>query len=288
MTLYRVGLASMAACAGVWAGSVGAQTIDFGQRLPNSSFVTPPGLDSSVPLTVQSVGSPADVSTLSNTAGLGQYIVYVNGESDLLLQQIRRVEPGAFRRSYNDRQVIQAGRFLTLANAQERVTELENRGILAEVANLGNVSNPSVGGTSGGISSSVGGATIPSTFPGTLSGTLSPSSITPIPLDTAPLPVNTTLDFAAPNPNPSAFSPNLVFGQNQAYYVAIPSRPGDLATLANQLAATGINPSLILARAARRGAFIALGPYSDRLSAEVMVASLKGAGFGNARVYYGY
>lgn len=276
--LYRIGWASLTALAGIWAGSAAAQTIDFGQRLPSSSsFATPGGFDSSVPLTVQTIGSPANFSSLSSSPGLGQYIVYVNGDSDLLLQQIRRIEPGAFRRNYDNRQVIQAGRFLNLVNAQERVSELENRGILSEIADLGATSNA------------------PSSVPSSsIGGTTSPASIVSIPLDTAPLPVNTTLDFAAPNVSAvSPFSsntlaPNLMFGQNPAYYVAIPSKPGKLADLTAQLSATGINPTLILARASRRGAFIALGPYSDRLSAEVMVANLKNAGFGNARVYYGY
>jgi len=268
-SLYRIGWAGVVALAGVWSGSAAAQTIDFGQRLPSSS---------GIPLVVQNVGAPADLATLNSSAGLGQYIVYVNGDSNLLLQQVRRIEPGAFRRSYDNRQVIQAGRFLTLANAQERVTELENRGILSEIANLSTATDPA------------GSSAV---------GTISPSPITPIPLETAPLSLNTntTLDFAAPNIGSGAevgtFAQNLAFTQssayqNPAYYVAIPSRPGELANLSTQLTATGLNPSLILARASRRGAFIAVGPYSDRLSAEVMVASIKNAGFKNARVYFGY
>ncbi|MEY2976560.1 MAG: hypothetical protein RLZZ435_697 [Cyanobacteriota bacterium] len=263
---YRFGWVSLVTLAGLWAGAAAAQTsIDFGQRLPSSSSVSNPptlnSLDSSVPLTVQSLGTP----------GLGQYVVYVNGESDLLLQQVRRVEPGAFRRSYNNRQVIQAGRFLALNNAQERVTELENRGILSEIVTL-EAAAPIASGVTPGTN--IGGT-----------GTLNP-----IALDTAPLPINTTLDFAAPSIDSdlNLISPDLAFGQSEAYYVAIPSRPGELANLSEQLSAAGINSSSIVAKSARRGAFIAVGPYSDRLSAEVMVANIKAAGFRNARVYYGY
>ena len=273
---YRFGWVSIVALAGLWAGAATAQTsINFGQRLPGSSnFANPPALnslDSPVPLTVQSLGTPADLSTLGVSPGLGQYIVYVNGDSDLLLQQVRRIEPGAFRRSYNNRQVIQAGRFLAFNNAQERVTELENRGILSEIVTL-EAAAPIVSSVTPG--SSIGGT----------------STLSPIALDTAPLPINTTLDFSAPSidSNLNLLSPDLAFGQSQAYYVAIPSRPGELADLSAQLAAVGINSSNIVAKSARRGAFIAVGPYSDRLSAEVMVANIKEAGFGNARVYYGY
>ncbi|MGA0198113.1 MAG: hypothetical protein ACO3NK_03160, partial [Prochlorotrichaceae cyanobacterium] len=115
-------------------------------------------------------------------------------------------------------------------------------------------------------------------------------TLNPIALDTAPLPINTTLDFAAPSIDSdlNLISPDLAFGQSEAYYVAIPSRPGELANLSEQLSAAGINSSSIVAKSARRGAFIAVGPYSDRLSAEVMVANIKAAGFRNARVYYGY
>jgi hypothetical protein len=268
-SLYRMGWASVAALAGIWAGSVTAQTIDFGQTLPS--------VNSAVPLVVQNVGAPADLGTLNNSAGLGQYVVYVNGDSNLLLQQVRRVEPGAFRRSYNNRQVIQAGRFATLAGAEERVTELENRGILSEIATLNATASPT---TPTPVGSATGGST-------------TVGNLTAIPLDTAPV---TTLDFVAPTSNntPGAgFAQNLALAQssthqNPSYYVAIPSKPGELANLSAQLTATGINSSLILARASRRGAFIAVGPYSDRLSAEVMVASIKNAGFKNARVYFGY
>ena len=275
--LYRMGWASVVALAGVWAGSTAAQPIDFGQNVP-SSAAQPSGLNSSaVPLLVQNLGAPVD---FSSPAGLWPYLVYVNGDSDLLLQQVRRIEPGAFRRSYNNRQVIQAGRFLTLGNAQARVSELESRGILSEIVSSDTVS-----------SDTPAPSTIPANI-GVIEGTT--SGIVPIPLETTPL--NSTLEFVAPNTGGSlegTFAQNLAFApspnyQTPAYYVAIPSRPSDLATLATQLTATGLNPSLILARASRRGAFIAVGPYSDRLSAEVMVASIKSAGFNNARVYFGY
>jgi hypothetical protein len=269
--LYRMGWASVVALAGVWAGSTAAQPIDFGQNVPSSAAAQPSGLNSpAVPLLVQNLGAPVN---FSSPAGLGQYLVYVNGDSDLLLQQVRRIEPGAFRRSYNNRQVIQSGRFLTLANAQARVTELESRGILSEI-----------------VSPDTPSTATPANI-GVIEGTT--SGIAPIFLETAPL--NSDLEFVAPNTSSleGTFAQNLAFApspnyQTPAYYVAIPSRPSDLATLATQLTATGLNPSLILARASRRGAFIAVGPYSDRLSAEVMVASIKSAGFNNARVYFGY
>ena len=167
-SLYRMGWASVAALAGVWAGSVTAQTIDFGQTLPSASPL--PSVNSAVPLVVQNVGAPADLGTLNNSAGLGQYVVYVNGDSNLLLQQVRRVEPGAFRRSYNNRQVIQSGRFATLAGAEERVTELENRGILSEIATLNATPSPT---TPTPVGSATGGST-------------TVGNLTAIPLDTAP------------------------------------------------------------------------------------------------------
>ena len=70
-----------------------------------------------------------------------QYRVIVNGDSALLLQQVRRVEPGAFIQQYGGRQVIQAGVFSTEANARQQTEALAAQGIASEIStsNLGSL-----------------------------------------------------------------------------------------------------------------------------------------------------
>ncbi|MDJ1178292.1 hypothetical protein PJF56_05405 [Roseofilum sp. BLCC_M91] len=61
------------------------------------------------------------------------YVVVVNGNSPLLLEQVQRIVPDAFVRQMGGRTVIQAGAFQFNGSAQERLSELRSRGILAEV-----------------------------------------------------------------------------------------------------------------------------------------------------------
>ncbi|MBG1272021.1 hypothetical protein F8S12_39420 [Nostoc sp. WHI] len=58
-----------------------------------------------------------------------RYLVYVDGSDFQTLQQIRRIEPSAYVRQYQGRNVIQSGVFNRVSNAQQRVNELQSRGI---------------------------------------------------------------------------------------------------------------------------------------------------------------
>lgn len=65
-----------------------------------------------------------------------RYLVYVNASSPLMLEQIRRVEPEAFREQYQGRTVIQVGEFNEQRNAQQRAEALKQQGIRAEIAQV--------------------------------------------------------------------------------------------------------------------------------------------------------
>ncbi|MHC5594964.1 MAG: hypothetical protein ACYTXC_03175 [Nostoc sp.] len=58
-----------------------------------------------------------------------RYLVYVDGSDFQTLQQIRRIEPSAYIRQYQGRNIIQSGVFNRVSNAQQRVSELQSRGI---------------------------------------------------------------------------------------------------------------------------------------------------------------
>ncbi|HEY9747248.1 MAG TPA: hypothetical protein V6C63_01000 [Allocoleopsis sp.] len=64
------------------------------------------------------------------------YLVYVNGNSPLMLDQVRRVEPEAFRKEYRGRTVIQVGQFIDQSNARRRAEALRDQGIRAEIAQV--------------------------------------------------------------------------------------------------------------------------------------------------------
>lgn len=70
-----------------------------------------------------------------------QYRVFVNGDSSLMLQQVKRVEPQAFIQQFEGRRVIQAGVFSTEANARQQTETLAAQGIASEIttSNMGSL-----------------------------------------------------------------------------------------------------------------------------------------------------
>jgi hypothetical protein len=84
--------------------------------------------------------------TAPPAASLNQYRVFVNGDSPLLLQEVRRVESGAFIQRLDGRRVIQVGVFRTEANAQQQVAKLAAQGISSQIA-VGGTGLP-IGGNS--------------------------------------------------------------------------------------------------------------------------------------------
>ncbi|MDZ7966572.1 MAG: hypothetical protein RM368_16600 [Nostoc sp. DedSLP03] len=68
-----------------------------------------------------------------------RYLVYVDGSDFQTLQAIRQIEPSAYIRQFQGRTVIQSGVFNRVANAQQRVNELQSRGIYnARIISFGN------------------------------------------------------------------------------------------------------------------------------------------------------
>lgn len=75
-----------------------------------------------------------------------RYLVYVDGSDFQTLQAIRQIEPSAYIRQYQGRNVIQSGVFNRVSNAQQRVNELQSRGIYnARIISFGNGQQIDVG-----------------------------------------------------------------------------------------------------------------------------------------------
>ncbi len=187
----------------------------------------------------------------------GHYLVYVNGDSAELLQQVRLIEPTAYIRQFQGRSVIQAGAFRKKYNAQLRVGQLRAYGIHTQIVSF---SNPEGGlypsyGQGGSYSSNREGGLYPSYGKG------------------------------------GSYSSNGEdYGTNQSkssYYVAIPARSEELPGIESRIReSVGPNASVIV-RNYPRGSHLAVGPFAQRLEAEQWNNYLRHLGFGNTRVYYG-
>ncbi len=246
-------------------------------------------------LIAQSVGLPPIPYASSSALPGEQYIVIVNGNSDLLLEQIRQIEPGAFVNFVDGREVIQAGRFSAWQNAQFRADELARFGIGAEVKSTAPVSAPIA---SSSYYAPPTAATATATTP-TLVGDLPPipTTVTPTPVEFGQSP-----EFGLPPqpttvlPPPSTAAPSAVLPPTAAianqpqtsaagYYVVIPGRVTDLSNLANQVIRLGVPASLVQTRSAPRGHHVAVGPYADYGIAQEWSNYLRDQGLG-ARVHF--
>jgi cell division protein FtsN len=82
--------------------------------------------------------APSDNATPASNSDQGdasqRYLVYVNGNSPYLLQQVQQIEPTAFMQGFRGQQVIQIGVFETESNARQKSGMLSQQGIGAEVA----------------------------------------------------------------------------------------------------------------------------------------------------------
>ncbi|MBE7380784.1 MAG: hypothetical protein F6J95_005175 [Leptolyngbya sp. SIO1E4] len=246
----------------------------------------------------------------SNGAALPseQYVVLVNGNSDLLLDQVRQIEPGAFVNFVDGGSVIQAGRFNSLQNAQLRADELAVMGIGAQVQPTASVSAP-LGNTPSAYPSSVPPAS--ASVPASPTPSVPASPTASVPASTTgslpPLPVAATsssVEFGQAPPfqsvntaPPSAYPANAASPPTSApstaqpparasgYYVVVPGRSADLPSLANQVVTLGAAPSLVQTRTAPRGPHVAVGPYADQGIAQEWSSYLRDSGL-DARVHF--
>lgn len=211
----------------------------------------------------------------SNAAGPEQYLVVVNGNSDLLLQEVRQLDPSAFVSFVENRSVIQVGRFSSLQNAQGRVRALADLGIGAQI-------QP--------VAPAIAPATIPTTgnVPGNASANLPPIPVAATPASVefgqAP-PFQTAAPAAAPPPPGSPSVTGTPQLSRSGYYVVVPSRSASLSTVAGQVLELGAAPSLVQSRTTPRGPHVAVGPYDDYGIAQEWSAYLRDAGL-DARVHF--
>lgn len=71
----------------------------------------------------------------ANRSNLGSFLVFVNGDSSLLLQQVQRFEPAAVYATFRGRTVIQLGYYPNEAAARQVVEALRAQGLIANIHN---------------------------------------------------------------------------------------------------------------------------------------------------------
>ena len=234
------------------------------------------------------------------------------------------VEPTAFRTSHEGQTVIQAGRFNSPENANERLNQLSMQGFSASVAELpvafpyyaqtpiqssnvyaanGELPPIPTGATSQnpqGIVDPQGGASLPAvpSTPVVPSGSASELPAVPSTFaDQGSVEFGQELTYSVP-PNPSSYPvdttppgtaaaiPQGSARVNAPYYVVIPAPERDLPEISAQIIQLGTPADRVQQRLTPRGPHVAIGPFEDRGLAYQWERFYREAGISNSRVYY--
>jgi hypothetical protein len=224
-----------------------------------------------------------------------RYLVVVNGDSPLLLDQVRRVNASAALQQYQGQQIIQAGVFDSVSVAQQQVAMLANQGIGAEVIPVSDRTATAISPTGG-------------------SPEVAPVAIMPTPQAPSSTPPQTQTVSVAPSYNtlpepeliPVTVSPREIeFGRpanfdtvaqiersdadlGSSYYVVIPGRSGDVNNISAQVIRLGGGigiASVVDERNEPLGPHVRVGPYVGRSEASRWSNYFRDFGL-DARVYY--
>lgn len=196
------------------------------------------------------------------------YLVYVNGDSPLLLSQVRRVESQAIVQNYDGRQIIQAGVFNDPSGAERQAEVLESEGIGAEVVAVSPDELPQE-------AQMVSFAT-PSTLP---PPELLPYTTTPREIEFGQQPGGSGTPIAQVG---AAELPD------DTYYVAIPAHGADLSDVGSQVVRLvgGVGGAAIAyERRNPLGPHVLVGPFVNRSAASRWTDYFRDFGL-DARVYY--
>jgi len=305
-----------------WAGATSERVLLAQQVVeglpppPTFSFGT-----SSLP-TVASPAAPVSLpSSMQSNSQTGEvaaqrYLVLVNGDSPLLLEQVRKVESGAFFQTVDGQRVIQAGAFSESTRAEQQVQALEAQGIGAQLVTSPNVASSIV--TSPIASSATTASPIALMETPSASTVLPPSEVNQVP--TAPVQALSTRPVTGPDatlpppdllPASPTASREVVFGQlpnlnstatspttstllaaasvgASSYYVVVPGRSGDIPAISDQIIRLGEGLNVTQSLEERRsplGPHVLVGPFVNRSAAERWSDYFRVFGM-DARVYY--
>lgn len=223
--------------------------------------------------------SPQTEPLQVNDAGIPDqlYLVYVNGDSPLLLEQVRQVEPNALLQEYNGRRVILVGLFEQATDAEQKAIELSNQGIGAEVEPVSSVAFAPADAAPSPSSSDF--STMPS---------LPPADLTPVATQARELEFEQIPSLNDPYSSAASQGSgiqNAAEIPDNAYYLVIPGDRDDLTQLREQVILLGAQQNAVLERERPRGPHVLVGPFVDRSAASRWNRFLRDFGM-NSRVYY--
>lgn len=117
--------------------SAGAGYSQFSSDQPMIS-VPPPPPTVPVPQPPSMPGStPNETVFQAPSSSTGRYMVFVNGDSPYLVQQVQTLEPKASVQQYQGRPIIQVGTYSDEASARQQVEALRMQGVNAEISSSG-------------------------------------------------------------------------------------------------------------------------------------------------------
>ncbi|MEO1296365.1 MAG: hypothetical protein AAFW75_11270 [Cyanobacteria bacterium J06636_16] len=234
---------------------------------------------------------PIPYASTGSTFPSEQYVVFVNGNSDLLLAQVRQIAPDAFVSTIDGSSVIQVGRFNSLQNAQLRADELGRLGIGAQVQETAFSSAPIAVTPAADFPTS-----IPVNATASIAGDLPPlpvSATSPAvefgqvsPFQTVPPPPTSASPTSVTPPTANAIPIAQQQPDTSGYYIVVPGSANELSALANQVISLGAPRSLVQTRTTPRGPHVAVGPYNDFGIANEWSNYLRDTGLPNARVHF--
>jgi hypothetical protein len=247
----------------------------------------PPAIDrSAAPASPSSGSLTGELTSTSAPESTpdAQYMVYVNGDSPLLLDQVQRIEADAFLQTYDGQQVIQAGLFNEENSAKRQIQALETQGIGAEVVAI----SPSETRAQTPVSSQsiVRAASVPPIRVAANSD-VAPSDLLPL------VSADRVVPYGQPPPTVAPYNPAqadvLVAAAARTYYVVIPGSSASLMDISNLVTTLGngeVPETAIQERRSPLGSHVLVGPFTNRSTASRWNRYFRDFGM-DARIYYG-
>jgi hypothetical protein len=208
------------------------------------------------------------------------FLVLINGNSPLLLNQVRRVEAGAFLQNREGQQIIQAGLFRQREGAKQQADALEEQGIEAEI-----------------VAVEVPVAAVDSP-PLDSSDDVSFSDLVPVTLPTQ-APAQEVVFGQSSSFESEAFTgeetiavgATTAFSSNRRYYVVIPGRVAEIGGILDRTTQLSLDligdvEQAIQEREMPRGIHVIVGPFVDRQAAFRWDRYFRTFGLVDSRVYY--
>lgn len=254
---WLAGVAIAASVSG--ANPAAAQVMDQLPPPPNVTFGET--LPTATPVPYRSSSSAS-----SRAATQDAYLVFVNGNSPLMLQQVRAIVPSADYREHEGRTVIDAGIFQQQDDANQQIAQLESRGI---GAGLDRVEIAASGASANAFAGTGGSAPREVEF--------GQSTVAAAPNSGVPIPVNQPASRRQSD-DASDASAN--------YFVVVPSNGENVQTISQYVAQLALDaPTSGVQIGSHLGSHVRVGPFRDRGTAQNWENYLRAFGM-DARVHY--